>query len=264
MQNIICYSHQKYKSNYSRSDDESMDKVFKNINRYDFFGIFGAGIIILFSGIAIFLSFDNRFSGFFDMIQNAKSDWSVLAIFILTVWGYAIGILLQSIARFLYDFKFMGCKLENTIKTIFDTSHDKMKSKILYPLKKYLYSSVIDNELFDKNTKQCNFDERYESLKIHQKDEHIGVLHSIHALARSLHIGYFILAVLVPFLNNGSVYLTVIECVLCLAISVLFNIRAIKYYYKWVACVFLEYHLLNKYKDDKNKQLKQKERNYTI
>lgn len=229
-----------------------MDKIFKNINRYDFFGVFGAGIIILFSGIAIFLICDNRFQELLNIVLNANSDWSMLVIFTLVVLGYTIGLLLQSIARFLYDFKFIGCKLENTIETMLNTNPDKKKSKILYPLKKYLYSPVINNELFDERTKRSDFENKYEYLKCNKKDEHIGVLHSIHALARSLHIGYLLLTILVPFLNNGSVYITVIECVVCLAISVIFNIRAIKYYYKWVACVFLEYHLLNKYTDAKN------------
>lgn len=198
-----------------------MKKAFEHVGRYDFWCIFGSGIIFVIAWIVNVLLVENNFLTAFREFSKQQADWSFLLIFILVVIGYFVGIILQTIAKISFDL---------TKRFGFE--------------KAFRCSDFLSN-LYESNhhMKQSDFDKQYDYLKHIGKTKRIDVYHSLYGMSRSLFVGVILLTfILMPaYLNSLKEFLLLIGINSVLAI--LLFIRAKMYFDRWINYVLVEYRL---------------------
>lgn len=201
-----------------------MEKPFEHVGRYDFWCIFGSGIIVVVTWIINVLSLENNFMIAIGEIAKQQADWSLLLIFILVVVGYFVGIILQTVAKIIFGF----------IKR--------------FRFEKALRCSDFLSNQYNSNyhMKQIDFDKQYDYLKHIGKTKRIDVYHSLYGMSRSLFIGVILLTiVLIPVYKSSLVkFLWIIGVNSILAIFLF--IRAKMYFDRWINYVLVEFELCMK------------------
>jgi len=218
-----------------------MDKVFDNVKAYDFFGIWGAGIITLMYGIVSYaVIFQNNIFLFF---RDFQADYSLLLIFCLSVMAYFIGTLIHEVGKWIY-----GAVLQPDTLIALAVKEDvflffKHQKKVLFSYVQTYYGHILD-----ENGTPTQFSEMIEYLKAKGQSKVIDRYHALYGLMRGLLVGIFLVFGMSVFMLilHGTVY-----CI-CLVITdiVIFwilLIRTYRYYISWIGHTIAQYSL-HKYK----------------
>lgn len=199
-----------------------MDKIFDHIAIYDFWGIFGAGAI---TGISATVALHYDSSKFIHL----DNDMQLLSIFNAIIIFYTIGLILHSIASLLVELPIFHFKT-NTVTKKYESEIFKFRWK-----KKY----VLENKCIKQDTLELGFQNCYNYLKMRNLTNQADKYHSIYGMARSLSVGYFLLLVNMVFSDVGNYDLKKIA--ICTILTVLFYVRAKKYFYRWIESIFIQY-----------------------
>lgn len=212
-----------------------MDKVFDNISTFDFFGIFAAGMIILTSS---FFPFMNNIFVF--CLSNDKNVPEMLIIFIYIIMAYICGLVLHSISAFLYDIKVTRFGLHNAFKECDEFPQKKnMLSYKIFNYFRYMRGRYVKfNPNVPKEDFFNEFYRHYNYLKQMNLSKRPDKYMAVYGMARSLSLGYFLLTIFFMvycILMKEITFFIIIYFVL----SVQFYMRAKKYYYRWIECIFI-------------------------
>ena len=213
-----------------------MDKPFEHIGLYDFWCIFGAGAVILTCGLLAVIVDLDCLTDIFKHLATFQSDWSLLFIFFYIIVSYIIGLVLHSVSKFAAHI--LSFNIEKATKrSRFEECKVKwFKNFFVDTLQKHLYKYIVNNTRIKQKINQDNFDECYDYLKNKDKTKRTDKYHSLYGMSRGLFAGFFLLPFILLVYNIHNIF-----TYLFIVLAVIFLLRAKKYYYKWVECVFIEY-----------------------
>lgn len=98
---------------------------------------------------------------------------------------------------------------------------------------------VLENKCIKDKTLSYGFQNCYNYLKTYNLTKRADKYHSIYGMARSLSVGYFLLLINMFFSDIGNYDFKKIA--ICAILTVLFYVRAKKYFYRWVESIFIQY-----------------------
>lgn len=224
-----------------------MDKAFEHVGIYDFWCVFGAGIVVMTSGILfLFIPFQNEIMR---IVCNLKEiELTMLIFYIITC--YILGLILQYISSIVIKIKKIGLNIKSASNAALSQEGKNRIVKFSYNLrKKYIAPHFTHNDI-DNNCESQKFDNCNSYLKTNKLTSRADKYHSIYGMSRSMALGYAILS-LVNFLVMISKAITKgfsVDCIYFLGVGCLFSfltwlmfLRTKEYYYRWIGWVFTEY-----------------------
>lgn len=183
------------------------DNVKNDIDSYDFFALWGGGIIgICYIGIIQFVLNRGLVVAFLkDNNQEFFSNAALLMVLILSVMAYFFGLILHELGRFSFDLigGVFACESIAELKNPPKTNINPLFSN---RLAKHIFSKRVDE--FDKNFEQCSDAHEaslfYMTTYLKCKGVKIPKQYSSYGLARSICIAAFInvLILLIQILTN--------------------------------------------------------------
>lgn len=160
-----------------------MDKVFDNVKVYDFFGIWGAGIITLIYGIFSYaVLFQDTIIHYF---QDFQADYSLLIIFCLSVIAYFLGTLLHEIGKWIYD-------KVTTPDTHIVLALKGENPRLFKKQKLQLYSDILNyrEQLNSSSGVPIQYGMMIEALKAADRSKITDRYHALYGFMRGMMVGF--------------------------------------------------------------------------
>ena len=219
-----------------------MDKAFEHIGIYDFWYVFGAGIVVLTSEILfLFMPFRYEMMG---ILCNLKEiDLTVVIIYITVC--YTIGLLIHYISSMIARLPFIGLNIKVAANSAIADKIKRKRFKFLYNLRKRYVSPFFTHNDTKKECEVQKFDKRHNYLKANNLTTRADKYHAIYGMSRSMALGYSILVpinlLLIIFNGKCNIVFFLVGCVLFAILAWLMFLRTKEYYYRWIGWVFTEY-----------------------
>ena len=225
-----------------------MSELLSHFGVYDFFGIWGVGIVslthcVLSTEIILQKDYLSHFKDF-------ASDYSLLLILIYSVIAYLIGIVLHELGKWIFDVP--QKYYIQQINEIIDTKRDFSKrcNRWLHPneYERYKVKRVLNNLKED-----ILLDEAISELKHEKRTDVINKYHAIYGLSRGLFIGMCI-TLIISLITSFNIKLNQATLlILGINIFLLFILycRTYRSYMEWIKNVFIQYSLFQKYQQEK-------------
>lgn len=201
-----------------------MDRIFKHIGLYDFWGIFCAGAVVLTMGLIPFVSC------FINMSISINSFNYVLIYILLS---YIVGLILHGVSILFIDYRISGFNISKATKDSFLCNY----------LKPWKYIYIINNKEITTETRKLGFSHCYNDLKINDLTEKIDKFHSIYGMSRSIATGFLMLIVSLHICNQFFLKIEniLLYIVIYALLFLIFYARAKKYFYRWIEWTYIEY-----------------------
>ena len=218
-----------------------MDKVLDKVKVYDFFGIWGPGVVFAVYGIVSF-SFVFRYD-LLSYLKDFQSDFSLLIIFFICVLSYLLGTVFHEIGKLVCDriFKQPDELIRKSESKEELVSCKRQKNDFFRGVKAYKKY----REDGDKSDTPESFDVIVEKLKVANMTGVTDRYHALYGMMRGLFIGFAFMTIATGIalffakFSDWNIVLLAADVFLLL----LFMERTYRYYLNWIRHTLSQYYL---------------------